>query len=114
MGRDELPAEFDGTVGWEELLKLLGSIDGEHVFVTARANGVQLRTQGLLRAMEVGPSEAAYELAGATGLPASSFSFTRRALMSARLLTMDGNDNFRLLVDSKGLSLVVADADSGP
>lgn len=115
MRRAELPAEFDGLLSWQELLSALASIDGEDIFLTVRSGRASVRTQGRLHRTTSSPQEAAYEVVDAErGAVRCCFSLVGATLESARLLTFDGNDYFRLFIDLKDQTIVLADEDSGP
>jgi hypothetical protein len=114
MPRSELPREFEGALTWEQLLEFLSCIEGDEVFVAAGHSAARLRVLGTLGPISLGTEEVRYAIGGINQTEGPSLLFTRQAFEAARLITLDGNDYYRFLIQFDGLTVSVVDEDSGP
>jgi len=121
----ELPHEFDGALDYDQLIEMLGRVEGEPVFVTTGwGGGAPISSRraytvgfvGTLRRRPSGqPDEAHFKVGAGEGLPCgANLILTRGRVSAARLQTFDGNDFFDFQVETDAGSITIASEASGP
>jgi len=125
--RSELPKECEAALDYDELLDMLGRVEGEAVFITlgwGRSSHRQVYTLGLVGTLWRVPldgsnpafgDEAHFAVGSSEALPCGgTLVLTRSRVRAASLRTFDGNGFFRFAIDTDAGHVGIADESSGP
>jgi hypothetical protein len=116
MGRDDLPAEFSGSLDFDALIQMLRQVEGEQVSVVLsgtqpgeapEAPGVRIELLGELRRRSHALEDTeCFSVGESPGLR-----LPRAEFISAELRTLEGTFYFQVAVRMQGIDFVLGQPD---
>jgi hypothetical protein len=125
----QLPDEFDGPLDYDELIEMLGRVEGEPVFIHMgwgrgrRREVYTLALVGTLRRIPLdtfgedpsGGDEVHFGVGSGDALPSGgTVVLARSRVRAARLLTIDGHDFFTFSIETDAGPVTIAAEAWGP